>query len=647
MFATQSPLPQYFDIDGDPLDLGSLYFGTASQNPETNPITVYWDLAGTQPALQPVRTLNGFAARNGTPAQIYANSDYSINVRNKKGVLVEYAANAVSFSNSLALQLALADTASAANGAGMSGFNGSLNYVGLTIGARLLDIGASPRSLGAVSDGIADDTTFVQACLLYSKTLDLRNRTWKISSTIALPAGVSIDMRGATILAACGATPLLSFTGAKAGLYINGGGGVVAGTASHFLLAQGSTNQPSSIAHYARFVMLEGVTVSDPNIALFIELRDASNQVFLNKCSSSTPNGILMNGKCVETHISTSIIFGTSGAAGTYGIKAISTGGTNKYNEGLHVTNSTVDGFEKPFDIYDMFVMTVSNSYVGGTATGYSFDFHPPSTTTLNEEANIGSNCVIAGRIRFQTFAAGAYNAKVNGAIMLAGTAIDAIEIQNNASAITVSDITFRNGAGSTGVHTSGAGNNSIVCSNLTFDGTYLNGVKFDHTGGVNCAIGPLFGAVTGEMWQHPAALLVRKTGIPIATAVQTALWRQYNTADLAGTYAVGVNIVSLVVNLAKGEKGVIDIQFPCSGMNAATQLFQLTPPAGMRLPGFGTGAWAAEFIYPSAASGLITASIPYYVDTDIAAGTLLIKNQAGNTVTLQSHGRFGIARDF
>src|SRR5436309_229577 len=80
----------------------------------------------------------------------------------------------------------------------------ALSYVGQTIGARLLETGASPRSLGATGDGVADDTTFITNALLYSKTLDLRNRTWKITSSITLPAGTVLDMRGANIVLATG-----------------------------------------------------------------------------------------------------------------------------------------------------------------------------------------------------------------------------------------------------------------------------------------------------------------------------------------------------------------------------------------------------------------------------------------------------------
>lgn len=97
--ATSCPVPQFFDLDGSPLDAGSIYYGAVSLNPETNPVTVYWDLACTQPVAQPVRTLNGYASRNGTPANVYANSDYSMTVKNRKGALVVYIPQGTQFGN--------------------------------------------------------------------------------------------------------------------------------------------------------------------------------------------------------------------------------------------------------------------------------------------------------------------------------------------------------------------------------------------------------------------------------------------------------------------------------------------------------------------------------------------------------------------
>lgn len=84
------PYPIFTDKNGDPLDAGYLYFGEVNKNPEANPIQVYYDRGLTQPVAQPVRTSNGYVMRNGSPALIYADGEFSVTVRNKNSELVIY-----------------------------------------------------------------------------------------------------------------------------------------------------------------------------------------------------------------------------------------------------------------------------------------------------------------------------------------------------------------------------------------------------------------------------------------------------------------------------------------------------------------------------------------------------------------------------
>ena len=81
----QPTYPIFTDIDGQPLENGYVWIGTANLNPQTNPISVFWDAALTIPATQPIRTLGGYPSNSGTPARLYVNSDYSIRVQNRNG----------------------------------------------------------------------------------------------------------------------------------------------------------------------------------------------------------------------------------------------------------------------------------------------------------------------------------------------------------------------------------------------------------------------------------------------------------------------------------------------------------------------------------------------------------------------------------
>lgn len=230
MLATANPFPFYADLDGQPLDAGSIYFGTPNQNPETSPVTVYWDAAGTQPAAQPIRTINGYTVRNGTPAVVYASSDYSLTVRNSNGVILYFAATSAAFSNDFSLQNQitaltsnLASHSTAGVGAGMVGFDPTLSYVAATLGRSLADREWNPRDFPwlAKFDGVTDDTAAIQACwqALFDAgggTMVLPRGTAKVTSVVMnYTSGVTVNVRGqgqhATYFAKLGAgtTPVL------------------------------------------------------------------------------------------------------------------------------------------------------------------------------------------------------------------------------------------------------------------------------------------------------------------------------------------------------------------------------------------------------------------------------------------------------
>ena len=88
-----NPIQQYFDLDGSPLASGYIYFGEPNSNPVTSPIAVFYDAQLTQPAAQPIRTVNGYPVRAGTATGIFAQKDASILVQNVKREQVIYIQN--------------------------------------------------------------------------------------------------------------------------------------------------------------------------------------------------------------------------------------------------------------------------------------------------------------------------------------------------------------------------------------------------------------------------------------------------------------------------------------------------------------------------------------------------------------------------
>jgi hypothetical protein len=199
--SVQSPFPLITDIDGQPLEDGYIWIGTANLNPITNPIAVYWDAALTQPAAQPIRTRGGYPVNAGTPARLYVGSDYSIQVQNKNGSVIYSAPDGASDRFSSA-QISFLQAGSGA--------------VVRTAQSKMRDV-VSVKDFGAVGDGVADDTVaFRAACMsIGAMTLAMAYREiqippgkYKLTDTIYIRAGNTLRGSGmSTYIDASGFSP--------------------------------------------------------------------------------------------------------------------------------------------------------------------------------------------------------------------------------------------------------------------------------------------------------------------------------------------------------------------------------------------------------------------------------------------------------
>ncbi|WP_323141276.1 hypothetical protein [Massilia phyllosphaerae] len=170
MLPVEQPFKIYTNLDGKPLDNGYVYFGQPNQNPQTAPITVYWDAAGTIPAAQPLRTQNGYIMRAGTPANVYLDGAYSMLILDSRRRQVSFARNSAEFSLAGAVKSFIASLAAAA-GAALIGF--SLNASA-----------AVPDTL----DNILSETVSVFRFMTAAQKADVRTAGGRIDLTAAVQA---------------------------------------------------------------------------------------------------------------------------------------------------------------------------------------------------------------------------------------------------------------------------------------------------------------------------------------------------------------------------------------------------------------------------------------------------------------------------
>jgi hypothetical protein len=192
----ESPFPIFTDIDGNPLEDGYIYIGTAGLNAETNPIQAYWDTALAIPAAQPIRTSGGYPVRTGSPARIYVSAeDYSLTVRNKNGSLIFSSLNITE-----RIPASIVTFIQAGAGA-----------VSRTIQAKAREL-VSVKDFGAVGDGVTNDSAAFTA---WAAAIDAQG-----GATALIPPGtykVLLPISGA----------LCAFTAATDGLVILAAGAII------------------------------------------------------------------------------------------------------------------------------------------------------------------------------------------------------------------------------------------------------------------------------------------------------------------------------------------------------------------------------------------------------------------------------------
>ena len=631
---------QFFDNRGNPAAGGSVLTQVGGVNYAT-----YEDAAGTTPLPNPIplNSRGEISNSSGVSCQLFLVSGVTYTF-----TLYDAALNQLNQATSVQTPDNLG-TLAASSGSSLVGFiQSGTGAVATTAEADLQSRPVLITEFGTVDKTGATDCSAVAQLALTAANYVVfpQGGTYKVSSTLTLKTNQVLDFRGATIVANTSTNPLFVTTNKANSIHIYGG--EVQGTASAFLKAIGNSDAPVS-ADFMQGLWIDGVYVSATTIGIFLWMNKAVREVFLNSCISFATNGILSDGKAVEIHGDKCLLWGNATAGdGSYGVKAISSGGTIYYNEGWHFSTCTIANYDKTIWLSDIFVFTLANGWLNACGVGSSAIYITDPTTTAACIDMKFNGLVVNDQIQFITGTGGDRRASFSD-ITCVGIAGANIDVGVNVGGINVSNIKFVDGTAGVSVGIVLEGNNSTVAiDGVTTTGydAFVNAVQIKGTTSAIVSVRNVshFGSAIGIYAESPYVGHgnVIQNSVDIASAVVTSPWI-FQVADIAGTYATSAVMASITASLAQGETGFIDIRLPLSGMNATTQLFTLNLPTGMHAP-VGTG-WSDQYIYPSAVSCFLAVRIPYYCSAMILSGTISITNTAGNSAVVGSHSHFGIVR--
>jgi hypothetical protein len=206
----QVPFPVFQGRDGQPLENGYVWIGEPNLNPQTNPVVAYFDSALTIPAAQPLRTLNGYISRAGTPAQIYVSGvNFSILVQDSKGSMVYNFPDGTGISP---------------DACGVTYDPPFTDAVPYPVCEKLAQT-VSVNDFGATGDGSTDDTTAIQNAL-DSGALEV---VFPAGGTYIVNGGLISNQAGQVIRAYGATIKLKDSASTKGMLRLNGAGSSVMG----------------------------------------------------------------------------------------------------------------------------------------------------------------------------------------------------------------------------------------------------------------------------------------------------------------------------------------------------------------------------------------------------------------------------------
>lgn len=189
MTPVSNPFPLFTDTRSQIAEGASIYIGQPEQDPESNPKQVFWDVALTIPAQQPLRTIAGYIYNGGSPATPYVDGAYSIRVRQANGAIVYYNPSVLDGIAAVTARLSeLSDDLANSDGASLVGFKASgVSAVDRNALEKLRE-NVSVKDYGAKLDGVTDDLAACQAASAAARNILIPpgrlflSRPWDVES---------------------------------------------------------------------------------------------------------------------------------------------------------------------------------------------------------------------------------------------------------------------------------------------------------------------------------------------------------------------------------------------------------------------------------------------------------------------------------
>jgi hypothetical protein len=182
-----NPIPLFDDGRGGLLDGGYIWVGVVGTDPEitANQIDLFWDVARTVPADQPLRTLGGVIVEGGNLGLVYfAETNFCITKKDANGTLITYIADAFDL-GSTAYQPLDSDL-SAIAGLGTTSPGRAL----LTIA----DAAALRSAAGLGSSAVQDIATAAQFRANTADKILATDEVWGAAASVALAPGATVNI---------------------------------------------------------------------------------------------------------------------------------------------------------------------------------------------------------------------------------------------------------------------------------------------------------------------------------------------------------------------------------------------------------------------------------------------------------------------